>query len=303
MKKHAQEAEPENAERWVLSYADLVTLLLGFFIILFASADVNAQKFQLLARGLSEAFNVDVKEGSNGASPLFDGDSGFLPEASARSLIATDLEAIRRTIDSGTASIGRLGEIVVSQDEDRIVIRLSDNLLFPPASADIRSSALPLLAIASRSLLGVEQEVRVEGHTDNVPVNTECYPSNWELSSSRATAVLRYLTETGELPASRIFAAGYGEFRPAATNLTPEGRAVNRRADIVVLYPPAQIDARAPAAGPAFDGLLPVESLPVGEAPPIGELPGGGAGGGSSEGAGAAEEQPGAQEPAAGAGE
>jgi chemotaxis protein MotB len=299
--KKAQEAEPENAERWVLSYADLVTLLLGFFIILFASADVNAQKFQLLARGLSEAFNVDVKEGANGSSPLFNGGggSGFLTGANARSLIATDLEAIRSAIDSGTASIGRVGEIVVSQDEDRIVIRLSDNLLFPPASADIRSSALPLLAIVARALQDVDEEIRVEGHTDNVPVNTARYPSNWELSSARATAVLRYLTETGDLPASGIFAAGYGEFRPAATNLTPEGRAVNRRADIVVLYPQAQIESVAPAAGPAFDGRLPIESAPIGEVPPVSEVPSAGEG----AAAGAGNEEPGAEEPAAGAGE
>lgn len=299
MNKKAQEAEPENAERWVLSYADLVTLLLGFFIILFASADVNAQKFQLLARGLSEAFNVDVKAGADGTSPLFDGGSGFLTEASARSLIATDLEAIRSAIDSGTASIGRVGEIVVSQDEDRIVIRLSDNLLFPPASADIRSSALPLLAIVARALQDVDEEIRVEGHTDNVPVNTARYPSNWELSSSRATAVLRYLTETGDLPASRIFAAGYGEFRPAATNLTPEGRAVNRRADIVVLYPQAQIESAAPAPAGPFDGVLPVESAPIGEASPVDELPSGAQG----AAAGAGNEEQGAEEPAAGAGE
>lgn len=300
MNKKAQEAEPENAERWVLSYADLVTLLLGFFIILFASADVNAQKFQLLARGLSEAFNVDVKEGANGSSPLFNGGggSGFLTGANARSLIATDLEAIRSAIDTGTASIGRVGEIVVSQDEDRIVIRLSDNLLFPPASADIRSSALPLLAVVARALQDVDEEIRVEGHTDNVPVNTTRYPSNWELSSSRATAVLRYLTETGDLPASGIFAAGYGEFRPAATNLTPEGRAVNRRADIVVLYPQAQIESAAPAAGPAFDGRLPIESAPIGGAP-VSELPSVGEG----ATAGAGNEEPGAEEPAAGAGE
>jgi chemotaxis protein MotB len=84
--------------------------------------------------------------------------------------------------------------------------------------------------------------VRVEGHTDNVPVTTERYASNWELSSARATAVLRYLVDDGDVDPSTVFAAGYGEFRPVASNLTPEGRALNRRADLVILYPAAVID-------------------------------------------------------------
>jgi chemotaxis protein MotB len=297
--KKAPEAEKENHERWVISYADLVTLLLGFFIILFASADVNQEKFQLLSRGLAEAFHVEVKDGDRSSSAIFDGGSSFFGEPARRAVLETDLEAIRAAVNFGTASIGRAGEIVVSQDEDRIVIRLADNLLFPPASADIRSSALPLLAIVASALLGVDQEIRVEGHTDNVPVNTERYPSNWELSSARATAVLRYLAETGEVPAGRVFAAGYGEFRPVATNLTPEGRGVNRRADIVVLYPSAQIDAGTATRGPVFDGELPAESSPIGEAPPVGELPNAEAGAAS----GGRDEEPGAGEPAVGSGE
>lgn len=283
MNKKPPEAEPENSERWVLSYADLVTLLLGFFIILFASADVNQEKFQLLSRGLAEAFHAEVKEGDRSSSAIFDGGSSFFGEPARRALIETDLEAIRAAVTFGTASIGRAGEIVVSQDEDRIVIRLADNLLFPPASADIRSSALPLLEIVASALLEVDQEVRVEGHTDNVPVKTERYPSNWELSSARATAVLRYLAETGDVPAERIFAAGYGEFRPVATNLTPEGRAVNRRADVVVLYPPVQIDAQAATQGSVFDGVL--------------------SGGSAGVASGGHDEEPGAEGPAAEVGE
>ena len=133
---------------------------------------------------------------------------------------------------------------MVTRDEENIIIRLADNLLFPSASASIREDALPLLDIVGSILEDLPNQIRVEGHTDNVPVGTERYPTNWELSSARATAVLRYLVEQTGLEAGRAFAAGFGEFRPETSNLTPEGRALNRRADIVVLYPPERPPAR-----------------------------------------------------------
>lgn len=234
-------------ERWVISYADLVTLLLGFFIILYATADANEVKFEALARGLAEAFNVGVKEGEGGSS-FFDGGTGVIPERNDAASIDFDLEAIRRLVEERTSDAGLQGKILVSRDEDRIVIRLADNLVFPSASADIREEAKPLLAIVAEAVNQTANEIRVEGHTDNIPLATERYASNWELSSARATAVLRYLTEALDVDPARTFAAGYGEFRPVASNLTPEGRALNRRADIVILYPPARISSTQPSS-------------------------------------------------------
>lgn len=231
------EVEKENAERWVLSYADLVTLLLGFFIILWATSDVNATKFQALARGLSEAFNVGVKSGAEGGSAIFDGGSGIIPDTATVSILQLDFESIRSQIAQGSEANGFGSDLIeVTQYEQRVVIRLADNLVFPSASAALRDEALPLLAVIGSIVAALPNEIRVEGHTDNIPIDTNGYPTNWELSSARATAVLRYLVEQGGLPAERAFAAGYGEFRPVTSNLTPEGRARNRRADIVVLY-------------------------------------------------------------------
>lgn len=238
-------AEEHPDERWVISYADLVTLLLGFFIILYATADQNVAKFNALSRGLSSAFNVPVKEGIGGGT-LFQGGTGIIPERNDRADLPLDLESVRRAIQKETQSEGMAGKIAVEKGQDRIILRLSDNLVFLSASADIRPEARPVLAAVAKALQVNGNEVSIEGHTDNIPLATERYPSNWELSSARATAVLRALTEEYGVDAKRVVASGYGEYRPIANNLTPEGRAANRRADIVILYPPAKIGVVTP---------------------------------------------------------
>ena len=242
-RKQAVAHEEEPDERWVISYADLVTLLFGFFLLLYATADQNIAKFESLARGLSDAFNVPVNEGISDGTPLFDGGTGFVPGGNDRSMvIASDLLFVQNFISEREIAEGLVGKIVVTEQADGISIRLADNLIFPTASADLRPEALPLLDIAAAVVNELGREVRVEGHTDNVPLETERYPSNWELSSARATAVLRYVVEEAGVDRNLVFAAGYAETRPIANNLTPEGRAQNRRADLVILYPPVQFD-------------------------------------------------------------
>ncbi|MBT5773618.1 MAG: OmpA family protein [Dehalococcoidia bacterium] len=247
-KGHAEGGEAD--ERWVISYADLVTLLFGFFILLYATADQNVTKFESLARGLSDAFNVPVNEGLRDGTPLFNEGTGIVPGSSdqTNAVIEQDLLFVRNLVQRESSAHGLVGRILVSEEADGISIRLADNLVFPTASANLRPEALPLLDIVAVVLTELGREVRVEGHTDNIPLVTHDYASNWELSGSRATAVVRYLVDEGDVNATLIFSAGYGEFRPVADNLTPEGRALNRRADIVILYPDAQIGTEG--AGP-----------------------------------------------------
>ena len=231
------EVEKENSERWVLSYADLVTLLFGFFIILYATAEVDVVKFNKLAAGIAQAFNVEVKTGSGSGSAVLDGGSGIIPAPQGGALIDLDLDFVERSIRQRAAELGvDASEIVISRGETQIVVRFAGNLVFPSASAVLREDVLPLLLVVGSVIAELPNEVRVEGHTDSIPVGTSLYETNWELSSARATSVLRFLVEEAGLPAERVFAAGYGEFRPEATNATPEGRALNRRADIVILY-------------------------------------------------------------------
>ncbi len=187
-------------ERWVISYADLVTLLLGFFIILYASAEISQEKFQELSVAFAEAFNVEVKEGFNDGSALFEGGTGIIAGGNITGAITAvdlDLEAIRQAVRERSVVRGvTLNQIVVTRDVDNnVVIRLADNLVFPSASAKIREDALPLLDVVVDVIHDLGNELRIEGHTDNVPVGTDRYPTNWELSSARATAVLRYLVE------------------------------------------------------------------------------------------------------------
>ena len=211
------EPEAENHERWVLSYADLVTLLLGFFIILYASAEIDIQKFEQIAHGLSKAFNVEVNEGPAEGQPVFEGGTGIIPDTFDTSAISNDLELIRESIRRQLEEQSLAADkISVSRDEQNIIIRLADNLLFPSASAAVRSDALLLLDIVGAAVMDLPNEIRVEGHTDTVPVGTERYPTNWELSSARATTVLRYLVGQADIDPGRVFAAGFGEFRPVA---------------------------------------------------------------------------------------
>lgn len=243
-------------ERWVISYADLVTLLLGFFIILYSTSKTDAEKFKMFAFGLGEAFNVEVRSGQPGGSPIHDGGRCLLPGPLNSGTIDRDLERIQSEVDAKAAGAGVAGQIIVTRQDDNIVIRLPNQLLFASASADVRPEAAALLQVAGAVIAELPHQVRVEGHTDNVPVGTERYPTNWELSSARATAVLRYLVEKGRMDPSRASAAGYAEFRPVGSNDTPEGRAANRRADIVLLYPsarttPSTSSAPAPTGTPS----------------------------------------------------
>ena len=154
-------AEEHPDERWVISYADLVTLLFGFFIILYATADANEVKMEALSRGLAEAFNVGVTEG-DGEGSFFEGGSGIIPERNDAGSLDFDLERIRQLIEERSLEAGVQGQILVSRDEDRITIRLADNLVFPSASADIREQARPLLAIVAAAVNQTDNEIRVE---------------------------------------------------------------------------------------------------------------------------------------------
>jgi chemotaxis protein MotB len=239
-RKKGHEEAAHADERWVISYADLVTLLFGFFILLYATAQTDVVKFAALSRGLAEAFHVPVKN-EGATNGVLQGSSGIISGKTDISRITSDLEFVRSVVSEETGKAGVPGQILVTREDDHIVIRMADSLIFPSASADLRDNALPLLEIVAKAVKALPNEIRIEGHTDNVPVGTDRYPTNWELSSARATAVLRTLVEHSGIPSTRVFAAGYGEQRPIATNLTPEGRALNRRADIVILYTSAHI--------------------------------------------------------------
>ncbi|MCX7622812.1 MAG: flagellar motor protein MotB [Thermomicrobium sp.] len=227
--KH-HEGEHENLERWLITYADLITLLLIFFVVMYSISQADLAKFRQVATSLRAAFNLNVLSapppGQSMVTPL-EQDPRFNAYLSVRAQVG--------------ALFTRLGldrqDAEVELTTEGIVIHLSDAVLFPPGQAELRPEAQRVLDGIAAIVEPLPNAIRVEGHTDNTPPPSAAYPDNWELSAMRAVNTVRYLTDVAGLPPERLSAAGYGEFRPRASNETVEGRRKNRRVDIVILQP------------------------------------------------------------------
>jgi len=232
MKKRKSEDERENLERWLITYADLITLLLAFFIMMYTFSKQDAHTHQEVAEHLKAIFKGEssvVKEGGAtgqkeaNASP---GSAGTGREIEAE--LESQIAAMADANDEGH-------KISVFRDERGIVIRIMDRAFFDEGKAELKETAKSALRKIVPILEKSKNHVRIEGHTDDVPINTAEFTSNWELSTRRATEVVRYLIEKyGFLP-HRISASGYAEYRPVAPNDTQQNRALNRRIEIILL--------------------------------------------------------------------
>lgn len=223
-----EEAEKENSERWLVTYSDLITLLLIFFVVLYSMSSVSAKKFDELAQSMAVVF------GQGGRSGVLDGGRSVIPDMAVHKQkrnITNTREQIRRMI----ANLGLEGKITVREEDRGIVISVKDTVFFKPGSADLGEKAQEIIANVASLLSGLPNSIRVEGHTDNIPIHTFKYYSNWELSTARATNVLHYMVQEKRIDPVRFSAAGYGEFKPVESNDTEAGRAANRRVDIVIL--------------------------------------------------------------------
>jgi chemotaxis protein MotB len=245
-------------ERWLLTYADMITLLMALFIVMWAISAVNIGKFNELKASLRAAFSGKIFDRSE--PRLLSGERSILNPEGAQvspveqlpSLVQAvstavlarvdrqDLENLRwlkREIDAYARRHGFAGRLRTVIDERGLVVRLlTDEVLFDTGKAVVKRPSLPLLARIASLLVArrIANPVRVEGHTDNVPISTPQFHSNWELSAARATAVVHKLLGHG-VPASRLSVAGYADQRPVADNATPAGRRLNRRVELVVL--------------------------------------------------------------------
>ena len=227
-KKDGLEDE-ENLDRWLLTYADLITLLLAFFIVMYSISRVDSNKFGKISEAFTTTFKGYVDLNSELKQQL---SSRF---AINKHLKQGDLIVLKKQIDKISVQLGLGTSLITERLSHGLVIHISESALFAPAKAELTSRAKNILDLISLQLLKIPNNIRVEGHTDNLPINTDEFPTNWELSSARAINCLRYLIEKHDFPADRISALGYAEFRPIASNETAEGRAKNRRVDIVVL--------------------------------------------------------------------
>ncbi|BBB92289.1 MAG TPA: flagellar motor protein MotB [Methylomusa anaerophila] len=246
-KNHGAPHEEHADETWLIPYSDLLTLLLALFIVLFASAQVDQKKFEQMAQSFSAAFS--------GGTSVFDSSSlvktpneqqppsqqstsimGTINELSDKYMQETALLAeIKKKLDRYIGDNGLGGVLTTQLTEEGLLIRIRDTALFPSGSADLRPESLRLGAEIAKMLLPISQKISVSGHTDNVPINTFEFPSNWELSSKRAVNFMKFLlAQEPTLKSERFSATGYGEYRPIVTNDTEEGRSTNRRVEVFV---------------------------------------------------------------------
>lgn len=241
-KKHHDEAH-ESDERWLITYADMITLLMVFFIVLYSMANTDLKKFAQVAESMQVAFNMVGVSAQGGASIVGTvgsvGTSGRPSPNFFQNLPSRQRDFISVTTELTTyaTQAGLQSDISINMNMEGLIISLSNALVFEPGSATLKPEAQETLHKVAEILNMTNNLVRVEGHTDDTPTNDPQYPSNWELSVARAVNIVHYLVQEEGIAPERLLAAGQAEFKPITTNDTREDRARNRRADIIIIYP------------------------------------------------------------------
>jgi len=248
-RRRAHDFDEENHERWLISYADFITLLFAFFVVMYSISSVNEGKYRVLSDALVTSFSSP-----SGASPIFDkaGDKKIqaikTDENIATPVLENDTEKSKREREA--EEIIELNEISgeiekqfyeeienenisVKSNDDWIEVEIKSSLLFRSGMATLNPDAIPIIADLAQIIAEHNNPVQVEGFTDDIPINNDQFSSNWELSSSRAVAVLEVLVKSGMAP-EHLAAIGYGEFQPISDNRTAQGRKENRRVALII---------------------------------------------------------------------
>ena len=231
MRKGRRKIEPPSggSPEWMTTYGDMVTLLLAFFVLLYSYSVIDVQKFRQIVSSIQISFlgEQGIMEQS------IDPSRGEMIELSVDHKFE-DVLVTYLTVKEYLKDEGLEDQVKIRIEERGVVLEIQDRLLFDSGEAEIKKEAATMLGKVAGILQSVPNQIIVEGHTDNVPIRTAKYPSNWELSVARAVRVVRYLSERHEIPAKRFLATGYGEYQPVAANNSPQGRAQNRRVNIVI---------------------------------------------------------------------
>lgn len=262
MARRRQHEEHENHERWLVSYADFITLLFAFFVVMYSISSINEGKYKILSDTLTGVFNQPDRS----IKPIPIGEER--PRTTEAEQTSAELggpgdaqaDPLQSITESMQAAFGDLisnEQMTVRGNELWVEIELNSSLLFPSGDAIPTNEAFTIIEKVAKILAPYENPVHVEGFTDNLPISTAAYPSNWELSASRASSIVRMLSMDGVNPA-RLAAVGYGEFQPVADNSTAEGRARNRR---VVLVVSRNLDVRRAVSGVGAGKAKPDDAL------------------------------------------
>lgn len=218
MARRRREEEGEHHDRWLVSYADFVTLLLAFFVVMYAISSVNEGRYRVVSESLVKAFQTNQPEKA----------------AAGKDVSHTGMQALADNINQVLEPMVRDGRVRVTQSSRGLAVEINASVLFEPGQAELQPASAEILASVAKVLAKSPNGLEVEGHTDDSPIASPIYPSNWELSSARASRVVRLFRSAGVDP-GRMAAVGYGEYRSIETNDTPEGRARTRRVTVVIL--------------------------------------------------------------------
>jgi chemotaxis protein MotB len=256
----ALKKEPEkhvNHERWLVSYADFITLLFAVFVVLYAMGQSDKKKVEEVMQAIQQSFGMAtagatapkvnvIPSQAITVIPSLKPEIKISPMGKARSGQAKsraeekDFRQIKSAVEAYLVKQGAQNKVTLEITRRGLIVSLKEAGFFNSGQATIKPEAYDLINTIAEVMTQYNNPLRVEGHTDNVPISTSQFPSNWELSTARATNGLRYLLRNFDVDANKISATGFAEYRPIADNATPEGRAKNRRVDLVMLSAEAE---------------------------------------------------------------
>jgi chemotaxis protein MotB len=233
--RRKQEPAHENHERWLVSYADFITLMFAFFVVMFASSQADKAKTEALADAVERAFSegaiqAKLKEIMTGQAPPVKPRSK-VPDATKYAELTQSLKALTSELDEDI----KQGKLQVSMERRGLVISLKEATFFPSGDDTVSPEGFGIIEKVARTIMKTPNPVRLEGHTDSIPIKNGRFRHNWDLSAARSIAMLQLLNSRFGVPARRLAVVGYGDTVAIDTNETAEGRARNRRVDITVL--------------------------------------------------------------------
>ena len=279
MARRKKHEEHENMERWLVSYADFITLLFAFFVVMYSISSINEGKYRVLSDSISSAFSGQaatikpIKMGDPIKTPIKSVINQPAPDSlappSPRATMQSpdglpdmgdaqqerELNSVADEVDAGLKELIDQNIISVNRDKDWVEVEINTSILFTSGSAGLQPGALPVMRTLAKILGEKKYNIQVEGFTDNVPIQTDVFPSNWELSAARAASVVRVFAGEGVSP-QRLAAIGFGEHRPLSDNSTEASRKKNRRVRVVIL-PPGKEARDAQSQARMFGGEAP----------------------------------------------
>jgi len=293
MARRRKVEEPENHDRWLVSYADFITLLFAFFVVMYSISSVNEGKYRVLSNSLESVFTgsprseepVQIGELSRGEGemspkpgipdvPIFNIELPSIPDYTPPPVPEETIRSINELSEQLSSTLSDLidsDDVSIKKGDDWLELEMKSNVLFGSGDARLETQAVPIIGKIAAILQTSANPIHVEGFTDNNPINTPRFPSNWELSAARAASVVHLLERYGLNP-SRMSAIGYGEFKPIADNATEEGRKTNRRV-VLVLLGHEESRRSLDVFDPTKKEVVPSSSSPTSQATDVLELP------------------------------